>query len=176
MSIRLPVHCTKPSEPEATSTRRKSASKALSDCAAPAAAADCARSSLASQKKMAHKTLSDTTKAAIVREFQKPRTLFISPSWMLYMCADSNIDFRRVEESILNQGDKNESYKAGENSTALHPCSCDPRNHGCRGAASEWSGAESRESISHPRTSVQRRDSRGQYSIHRRTGRHGRFQ
>src|SRR5260370_6187077 len=175
MYIRLPVNCSKASETEATSKRRKSASKALSDCAGPAAAADCARSSLAPQK-MAHKTLSDTTKATIVREFRKPRTLFISPSWMLYMCADSNIDFRRVEESILNQGDKNESYKAGENSTALHPCSCDHRNHGCCGAASEWSGAESRESVSHSRTSVQRRDSRGKYSIHRRTGRHGRFQ
>src|SRR5580692_8751640 len=85
MYIRLPVNCSSASETEATSTRRKSAIKALSVCAAVVPATACARRTLAPHK-TALKRPMDTRDAAIVWDFTKSRNLFISSSWM-YICA-----------------------------------------------------------------------------------------
>src|ERR1022692_2008062 len=85
MYMRLPVNCSSASETEATPTRRKSASKASSDCDAVVAETDCPRTTLAPHK-TAHKTPMDASDAAILWVFTKPRNLFISSSSM-YICA-----------------------------------------------------------------------------------------
>jgi hypothetical protein len=71
MYIRLPVNCSRASETEATSTRRKSAIKALSVCDGFAPATDCARKNLAPHN-VADKRPMDTSDAAILCDFAKP--------------------------------------------------------------------------------------------------------
>src|SRR5450432_3091426 len=176
MYMRCPVNCSSASETEATSTRRKSAIKLLSDCAAVVPAADCARSSPAPHK-TAHKMPMDSTEAAMVWDFTQPRNLFISSSPM-YICAQTLTLFFIAwkSQSIHHQREtENENHIADENSPLVHMRCHFTICHGHGRAAKRCPGTKSGESIVHQGPSFQRRRRGREHSLHRGPGGYGRF-
>src|SRR5580698_1919261 len=169
MYIRLPVSCSSASETEATSTRRKSAIKASSDCGALAPPTACARKTLAPHR-LAQIRPMNSRDTAIVWDFTKPRNLFISSSWM-YICGRTLTLFfvRWKSQSIYCKGEsKDESDSAGQSTSVLSVDFRDRANHSRCHPAGLRPGTEGHQFGERPWTSFQRRHLSRQYSVHRR--------
>src|ERR1700691_3793788 len=167
MYMRLPVSCSSASETEATSTRRKSAIKASSDSEAFAPAPACARRSLAPHK-IAHKTPMDTSDAATVCDFTKPRNLFISSSRM-YTCARTLTPFFvgwKTNLFIAKGNNENRNDSGPDNPVGVR----DYANGRHCGTTGLQPGTESNQPVLCSRTSFQRRHHRRQHSLHRWPG------